>query len=459
MNEVMHAWPPRLPSLQRARPGVADLPHCLLLAALLHLWLVLVLGNAPGGTAEPGQGVWGTINVRLRGPVSEEPNTAPPVQIQPEGAPGQAAAERWGGAVRSQAPGPDVDPGAARLGTWGLRPEARATPAGAAADAGPAEVPTSTMPGATTPSSPQAAPVEPRAHDASALAPEPQAAEASLRTRLPAAGPQVEPLPAAPALTAQSATHLAELPAPAAPAPAPPQPRSLPSMQGPPASLRAVPALPSMPSAATLPVLEPVPVPPAQAAPLRALKPAAVAPAPVSTPLAGTTPEPASVPLPEITAPQPMPAVRPPLPEPVLRPLETAKPLAEPLPVGPQAMQPVAMAPAPAPSLPPVPGPSMAVDAGARVGHDVATPASNAASAVPRLNLELSRPRGGELSRGSARGALPLLPRPPELDDKLAREIQKSVKQDCRKAYAESGLLAVVPLAADALGKSGGCKW
>ena len=38
-----------------------------------------------------------------------------------------------------------------------------------------------------------------------------------------------------------------------------------------------------------------------------------------------------------------------------------------------------------------------------------------AASAPPRLNLELARPRGGELSRYDTRGALPVLPRPPEV--------------------------------------------
>jgi hypothetical protein len=56
---------------------------------------------------------------------------------------------------------------------------------------------------------------------------------------------------------------------------------------------------------------------------------------------------------------------------------------------------------------------------------------------------------------------LPLLPRPPELPDKLARDIDKAAKADCRTAYQGLGLLAVVPLAADALGggKGSGCKW
>ena len=58
-----------------------------------------------------------------------------------------------------------------------------------------------------------------------------------------------------------------------------------------------------------------------------------------------------------------------------------------------------------------------------------------------------------------AGGVLPLLPRPPEVDNKLAREIEKAGKADCRKAHAGAGLLAVVPLAVDALRKDGGCKW
>ena len=99
-------------------------------------------------------------------------------------------------------------------------------------------------------------------------------------------------------------------------------------------------------------------------------------------------------------------------------------------------------------------------DAGPLAGHDVATAPSAPASA-PRLNLELARPRGGELSRQSSAGVLPLLSRPPELPDKLARDIDKAAKADCRKAYQGMGLLAVVPLAADALrsGKDSGCKW
>lgn len=66
--------------------------------------------------------------------------------------------------------------------------------------------------------------------------------------------------------------------------------------------------------------------------------------------------------------------------------------------------------------------------------------------------------RGSELSRFATGGALPVLPRPPEVDEALARDIEKAGKTDCRKAYAGAGVLAVVPLVADAL-KGSGCKW
>ncbi len=54
---------------------------------------------------------------------------------------------------------------------------------------------------------------------------------------------------------------------------------------------------------------------------------------------------------------------------------------------------------------------------------------------------------------------LAALPRPPERDDKLALEIEKAGKSDCRQACGGMGPLAVIPLAVDALRKDGGCKW
>ena len=98
-----------------------------------------------------------------------------------------------------------------------------------------------------------------------------------------------------------------------------------------------------------------------------------------------------------------------------------------------------------------------APDAGATLGHDMATPPSLPASA-PRLNLDLVRPRGGAISAQGGRGLLPLLPHPPEAKSKLAEDIEKAARADCRKAYGSLGLAALAPLAIDAV-RDKGCKW
>ncbi|HEV6964045.1 hypothetical protein, partial [Roseateles sp.] len=61
---------------RRQPPDPRLLQRCLLLAVLLHIWLVLIFGNATG-TAAPGQGVWGSLTVRLLGRSGAE-REAPP---------------------------------------------------------------------------------------------------------------------------------------------------------------------------------------------------------------------------------------------------------------------------------------------------------------------------------------------------------------------------------------------
>jgi hypothetical protein len=140
----------------------------------------------------------------------------------------------------------------------------------------------------------------------------------------------------------------------------------------------------------------------------------------------------------------------PPAPQPDPTPAATpAAASAEPAPAPP--------APSPATRAPPPPAPAGLPDAGARVGHDVATPPSTPPSA-PRLNLDLPRMRGGPISGLRSPGALAVMPRPPEVKDKLATDIDKAGKADCRTAYQGLGPLAVIPLAVDAVRKDG-CKW
>ena len=352
---------PFAPALVRdAWPHAAQsrLTHCLLLALLLHVWLVLMLGNAPPGTAPPGQGVWGALNVTLRGVARDGPVAVATPPAPPAGLPGTAASPRAGGTVRAPMAQPLSDPGAARRGDWAATPAASAD-----------------LPRAAEP------------------APEPPAAAPAERRLGAALGPAA----------AARASPLERV--------SPPPPVA--------ARLPLPPSLPEAAALAPLPTALPDPMPPVPPAP----------PAPLA----------------------PTPAVA----APVLRQVAPVQGLPE-------------QAPAGLPSLPAAPAgvpqaaalPAGHPDAGSQAGHDVATAPSASASA-PRLNLELARPRGGELARQGSAGVLPLMARPPELPDKLARDIDKAAKADCRKAYQGLGLLAVVPLAVDAVrgGKDAACKW
>jgi hypothetical protein len=110
-------------------------------------------------------------------------------------------------------------------------------------------------------------------------------------------------------------------------------------------------------------------------------------------------------------------------------------------------------------ALPPVPAPPplpAAPDAGARTGHDVATPPSASASAVPRLNLSL--PRAGEVSVRTTRGLLEVLPVPPERKSKVGESIDAAARADCRDAHRDAGLVGGIAVAADTV-RGKGCRW
>ena len=57
--------------------------QALLLAVLLHVLLLVAIGNAPGGSAKPGEGAWGPLNVRLQGD-RYEPGSGEPAVVLPE---------------------------------------------------------------------------------------------------------------------------------------------------------------------------------------------------------------------------------------------------------------------------------------------------------------------------------------------------------------------------------------
>lgn len=372
-------WPPvpvRLPALA----------ECLVLAVLLHLLAVALFGSAPGGTARPGEGVWGAINVRLAGSGEARGDVPlpPPETAGPRGA---AEAQRWGGQVREpDAPPPQEQPGAARLGSW----QPARTPGAAEALPPPLAQPATPVP--ELPPVPAPAPL-----------PEPVA--------------QPEPEPALRELRDGSSAlrELTPLPHSAAPLPAVTTPGPLPEfvpLQRPPEPV-AAPVTSSLPA--------PPPLAPPAAAPLPRVAPA------------------------DTVA---LPAAPPPLQQIPLAPSPRGVPTARPA---------EAAGPAPTPDSAPARPVLGAPDAGAVVGHDVATPPAAAAS-QPRLNLDYVRPRGGEISPLGSRGVVNLLPVPPEVKSKLAEDILKTVRPDCRTAYANQGLVGALPLAADALRKDG-CRW
>ena len=96
-----------------------------------------------------------------------------------------------------------------------------------------------------------------------------------------------------------------------------------------------------------------------------------------------------------------------------------------------------------------------------RSRRDVVAPTAEPGGA-PAITAESLRKRAGEIARegSGSRGVLNLVPPPPprERKDKLAEDIAKAAKPDCRTAYADMGLLAVVPLVASTVG-NGGCRW
>jgi hypothetical protein len=84
-------------------------------------------------------------------------------------------------------------------------------------------------------------------------------------------------------------------------------------------------------------------------------------------------------------------------------------------------------------------------------------PAPDAGASGP-LRLDL---RGGSTGVGRSRsGLVPLLSGPPDdaSKSKLAKDLQKAGRADCKDAHADDGLLGVLPLAKDTMTDKG-CKW
>lgn len=422
--------------------------QALLLAVLLHVLLVLVFGTAPGGSAKPGEGAWGSINIRLQGD-RHEPGSGEPAMVIPERGPvGEAKQARSGGAVRERPPTPEErkTPGAARQGQWrqqpgdeltGDAPSDRKAPPAATAPT-PAPTPAPPAPAAKTSPAPAAEPTPAPPVDT----PAPQPAPTPLT--MPSDTTTVAPTRISPSRDVQPTRSAMPTEALQAPSPVQLPERPAPMLSETPTTLRRLDSVPvERSSQAPLPteLKAPSALPPLTPAATAAPAPAPTAPATTPTPTPATTPATAATPAttPSTATATPTPQTRSaPTPSPTQAPANrvsldgsTAQ----------TSTQPSVGAP----------------DAGARVGHDVATPASAKPNA-PKLNLDLNPSRGPMAARGNAYGVVQALPKPPIDKDALAEEMKKAAQQECRKAYADKGLLAVVPLARDAI-RDKGCRW
>ncbi len=466
-------------ALAAPRPSPDLLPRCLLLAALLHLWLALMVGTRPGEQAQGSS--WGKLTVTLRGAagMGREGSTLPTPTWRDEGPPGEAASPRHGGRLRREAPPPEAGPGAQTLGRWKpeeLPPDPSRPELDTAGSLGQGGVqPAQPLPQAATPPAPSPAP--------RLATPEPPV------TRRAEALPAL-PTPALPTAELQPLPSRVDMPRPqlslpqALPAP---QTQGLPA---PPPSLQATELRPLDTQIALPPPRLALPAEvPARSRPTEAL-PRASALQPDRgelAPLASRIELPAE--------PDPAPALRtlgaPRLERPrergevlaapqaarqsePLAPLSRELPAIDPAAVGldgsvpgtrtDRAAQPAAPLTRGDPLADPLPGPRASAgspDAGAAVGRDVATAPSAAASAPLRplqRPLDLSLPQRGPQAARRGPGALELLTAPPERKSKLEKAVEDAEREDCRKAHGDKGLLGAVPLAVDAL-RGKGCKW
>lgn len=204
-------------------------------------------------------------------------------------------------------------------------------------------------------------------------------------------------------------------------------------------------------------IVEEPPLPTLQPAPPPRLQP--LAPPPVLTSMEKIKIKEEMVPLPSTLSPLPPPA--------------TLKPVSPIAPPPPTTTATPAMPVAPAivanePSAKALSTPTSST-AESRVESDIFQPRREAATpsaepgATPRLDLDTMRERARDINREGSTGRRTLLPLPitPKQQHKSKEELafDKALKRpDCRDAYADMGLAAVIPLVKDSISGTG-CKW
>jgi hypothetical protein len=115
----------------------------------------------------------------------------------------------------------------------------------------------------------------------------------------------------------------------------------------------------------------------------------------------------------------------------------------------------------PAPSFRPAPGPSApGTPSEFRKRGEEPSSDYDPFAGPKELDIDAMKRRASQLARGSGNSALlpfPMPPVPPK-KSKMEQAIENARKPDCRTAYADLGLAAVVPLVANEFGE-GNCRW
>ncbi len=248
-------------------------------------------------------------------------------------------------------------------------------------------------------------------------------------------------------------TPVQEAPVPVAPAPSPPQAPAVEKRPAPRVE-RAIAEPPPVPAPVVVqPVPVPVPLPervittPAEISPVAS----PVIPALPDTPIVERPPlEVPALPVEATTAreaPLAVPSTPMPVPQPTPQREAPTRIERAPLPREEPALQPAPFRPS---------GPS--IDSPVNRARE---PGTKYDPTAPTLDLEAMRQRAGEMARAGTgnRAVLPFpMPPVPPKKSKMETAIENARKPDCRTAYANLGLAAVVPLIANEFGE-GTCKW
>jgi hypothetical protein len=400
--------PPPLRARPRRDPSRPTLTQFLVLSVALHAFFILLFGSPVGGSRE-GRAMWGGLQVVIRGPLME-----PGIGLRL-----------------------DRNPALTLPGTQDVDARERRE--------APPPPPTRALP--------QPAPNLESTHVVDVPVPD----------RVPA----VVPTPPTPKLAPTPRIETPRVEVPVVPVPSyegTARPNLEPSLAPPvevarPVRRRVAPVLPTAPAfEGAAPVAAP-----------RLEQPVEVMPVPV--PVAPVASQPTPVAVPSLPVPAPVLAA-PTLEETPLAAPATAPVLAQPVEVKP-IVRPAYTPPVAAPAAPPAratarpeAGPSRET-AAPRADSPIfnnnrrAPPAGAPAPGTgPRIDLEAARAKAREMAREGTgnRALLPFAMPAPERRTKLEDALDKARKPDCKDAYKDLGLLAVVPLIANEFGE-GTCRW